>query len=231
MQGTVMMLMALSGLGCHNKGADIVYAPPTYSCYSSGCYANVYPNYVSPQSYTGCYAGGYSGCYATIYDGGCFGGGCYGGGWSCYSGCYGGGHHGCGLLSWLFRCCSFRGHGCYGGGWGSGYGSYWPDAYGGDYGYDLPYAPAMYGYARPFDYGVGAPGEAAMGYQGGMTGTPSEAAPPVPASPAPSTPSATTPSTTTPPTTTPVPDTATPPPPPRPAIPANPVPTPPKPST
>jgi hypothetical protein len=228
MQGTVMMLMALSGLGCHNKGCDVVYAAPTYSGYSSGCYANVYPSYVSPQSYTGCYAGGYSGCYATIYDGGCFGGGCYGGGLSsCYAGCYGGGHHGCGLLARLFSHCGSRRHGCY----GSGYDSYWPDSYGGDYGYDLPYSPSMYGYARPFDYGVGAPGEAAMGYQGGMTGTPSEAAPPVPATPAPSTPS----------TTTPVPDLSTPPPPPRPAVPGNVVPnpavpgdvvpTPPKPST
>ncbi len=45
MQGTVMMLMALSGLGCHNKGCDVVYVAPTYSCYSSGCYANVYPSY------------------------------------------------------------------------------------------------------------------------------------------------------------------------------------------
>jgi len=26
MQGTVLMLMALSGLGCHNKGCDVVYA-------------------------------------------------------------------------------------------------------------------------------------------------------------------------------------------------------------
>ena len=41
MQGTVVMLMALSGLGCHNKSCDVVYAPPTYSCFSSGCYANV----------------------------------------------------------------------------------------------------------------------------------------------------------------------------------------------
>ena len=28
MQGTVVMLMALSGLGCHNKSCDVVYAPP-----------------------------------------------------------------------------------------------------------------------------------------------------------------------------------------------------------
>ena len=109
MQGTVMMLMALSGLGCHNKGCDVVYAAPTYSGYSSGCYANVYPSFVSPQSDAGCYVGGYSGCYASVYDGGCFGGGCYGGGLSsCYSACYGGRHHGCGLLAKLFSCCGAR---------------------------------------------------------------------------------------------------------------------------
>ena len=28
MQGTVVMLMALSGLGCHNKSCDVVYARP-----------------------------------------------------------------------------------------------------------------------------------------------------------------------------------------------------------
>src|SRR5271165_3087587 len=105
MQGTVMMLMALSGLGCHNKGCDVAYAAPTYGCYSSGCYANVYPGFVSPQSYTGCYTGCYSGCYADVYGGGCFGGGCYGGGYSsCYSACYGGRHHGCGLFARLFGC-------------------------------------------------------------------------------------------------------------------------------
>ena len=49
MQGTVLMLMALSGLGCHNKSCDVVYSPPAYSCFSGGCYANVYPpDYVSP---------------------------------------------------------------------------------------------------------------------------------------------------------------------------------------
>ena len=226
MQGTVMMLMALSGLGCHNKGCDVVYAAPTYSCYSSGCYANVYPSYVSPQSYTGCYAGGYSGCYATIYDGGCFGGGCYGGGGSsCYSACYGGGgHHGCGFLARLFSCCSKR-HSCYGGGYGSGYGygSYGDDFYGGPGGYDLPYSPAMYGYAVPFPYGVNAPGEAAPVTAPGATMMPSEAAPPVPATPVPG---------GTAPAATPVaPDPNTPPAPPRPAVPATPVPAAPKPTT
>ena len=65
MQGTVVMLMALSGLGCHNKSCDVVYAPPLYSCFSGGCYANVYPPaYVSPSCYSGCYSSGYSGCYS-----------------------------------------------------------------------------------------------------------------------------------------------------------------------
>ena len=170
MQGTVMMLMALSGLGCHNKGYDVVYAAPTYSGYGSGCYANVYPTFVSPQSYAGCYVGGYSGCYADVYGGGCFGGGCYGGGLSsCYSACYGGGHHGCGLLARLFSCCSFKRHGCYSYGYGDGFGMYEADFYGAPYG-DLPYSPSINGYARAFNYGVGAPGEAEMGYMGGMQG-------------------------------------------------------------
>jgi hypothetical protein len=226
MQGTVMMLMALSGLGCHNRGCDVVYAASTYSCYGGGCYANVYPSYVSPQSYTGCYTGGYSGCYASFYDGGCFGGGCYGGGRSsCYSSCYGGGHHGCGLLMKLFGC----GHRKYNSGCGYGGGYAYADFYGSPYGYSLPYSPSIYGYAREFNYGVGAPGEAAMGYEGaGMGGTPTEAAPPVPATPAPS---------TTPSTVTPAPDTVSPPPAPKPVLPSTPVtpggtiPTPPKPNT
>ena len=31
MQGTLVMLVRLSGLGCHNKGCEVAYAPPTYS--------------------------------------------------------------------------------------------------------------------------------------------------------------------------------------------------------
>ncbi len=144
MQGTVLMLMALSGLGCHNKSCNVIYAPPTYGCFGGGCYANVYPNYVSPQSFTGCYTGGYSGCYASYYGGGgCFGGGCYGGGYSCYSGCYGGGysgggHHGCGLLSRLFGCCG-RKH----------FGYYNSSYYAGAYGMDSSYSPPIFGYALP----------------------------------------------------------------------------------
>ncbi len=38
------MLIALSGLGCHHKSCDVAYAPPSYSCFGGGCYANVYPS-------------------------------------------------------------------------------------------------------------------------------------------------------------------------------------------
>ena len=78
MQGTIVMLMALSGLGCHHKGCDVVYTPSCYSggCYG-GCYATAYATVVEPSCYSacysGCYSGGYSGCY-----GGCYGGGCSG---------------------------------------------------------------------------------------------------------------------------------------------------------
>ena len=53
MQGTLVMLVALSGLGCHNKGCDVAYAPPTYSsCFGvgMGCYADCYPGPVTPAS-------------------------------------------------------------------------------------------------------------------------------------------------------------------------------------
>jgi hypothetical protein len=227
MQGTVMMLMALSGLGCHNKGCDVVYVAPTHSGYDSGCYANVYPSFVSPQSGAGCYVGGYSGCYASVYDGGCFGGGCYGGGMSsCYSSCYARRHHGCGLLAKLFSCCG-RGnrHGCYSSAYDDGYlGADDPYFYGAPYGSDLPYSPSVNGRAVPFNYGVGAPGEASMGYApfGPAAGTPSEAVPPVQATPvSPAAPSATTP---------PAPEPGgAPPPTPKPVTPA--VPNPPKPTT
>ncbi len=127
MQGTVVMMMVLSGLGCHHKKCDVAYAPPAYSCFSGGCYANVYPaDYGSTSYYSGCYSGCYGGCYSSGW------GGCYGG---CYSGSYGG-HHGCGLFAKLFSCfkhsscyggcysgCYGGGYGCYGGTIGGGYGA------------------------------------------------------------------------------------------------------------
>jgi hypothetical protein len=216
MQGTVVMLMALSGLGCHNKCYDVVYAPPSYGCFGGGCYADVYPTYVAPAAFVGCYTGGYSGCYSSCFSG-CFGGGCYGGGYACYSGCYGGGyrhgHHGCGLLAMLFSC--FRGHhGGYGYGYGYGYGGY--DGYWGD---GMGYDPAIFGYALQYNYGAPVVGETAP------SSVPSEAVPPVPPSPATDMPVATPPKPGVP-----TPDTTLPAPPPRPT-PALPTPTPPKPNT
>ena len=39
MQGTIVMLMALSGLGCHHKSCDVTYVPSYYgtgACSSTG---------------------------------------------------------------------------------------------------------------------------------------------------------------------------------------------------
>jgi hypothetical protein len=102
MQGTVLVLMALSGLGCHNKYA-VAYGPPTYSAlFEVGCYANYYPNYmasgiVPPSCYSPCYAGVYSGCYG-----------------ACYPGAYAR-RHSCCFLARCFGCCS-----CGKGGYGAG---------------------------------------------------------------------------------------------------------------
>jgi hypothetical protein len=202
MQGTVLMLMALSGLGCHNKSCDVAYAPPTYSCFGGGCYANVYPtDYASPGTYSSCYSGCYSGCYS-----------------SCFSGCFGGygGGHGCGLLARLFGGCGWRKHsysygGCYGGG------CYGGGCYGGGMGYDLPYDPPIFGYALQYNYGTMGTNQYPSTPPGAMaTPVPSEAAPPVPPNPAPTTP--TTPGATMP--AAPMPETPAPavtPPPPAPA--------------
>ena len=123
MQGTIVMMMALSGLGCHHKSCAPVMASSCYaSCYSApygSCYAStqafVAPTpavdccptaYVAPSCYGGCYGMGYAtaaylpaACYDSAYTG-CYGGSCYGG--SCYGGgCYGGRRHG-GLFACLF---------------------------------------------------------------------------------------------------------------------------------
>ena len=69
MHGTVVMLMALSGLGCHYKNADVTYAPSCYSsvsdsCYS-GCYSAGYTSIVEPSCYSSCYSSGYGGYQAS----------------------------------------------------------------------------------------------------------------------------------------------------------------------
>jgi hypothetical protein len=168
MQGTVVMLMALSGLGCHNK-YDVAYAPPTYGAFigNGGCYANYYPNFmgsavVAPSCYAPCYGGMYNGCYAAGY------GGCYGGG-------YGARRHSCCFVSRLFGCC-----GCGNAGYGDPYAGYGYLGYGGPGpymggpgsfmggpgpmmggpgpmmggpGFGAPYEPAIFGYALQFNYG------------------------------------------------------------------------------
>ena len=76
MQGTIVMLMALTSLGCKHKSCDVA---PVASCYSS-CYSSCSSaSYTTVQ--TSCYT---SSCYSS-------GGSCYGGG-GCYSSCYSGGH-------------------------------------------------------------------------------------------------------------------------------------------
>lgn len=80
MHGTVVMLMALSGLGCHYKHADVVYAPSCYSGVADACYSSCYSSsVVQPVSYSSCYSSCYSeACYSP----------------SCYSSCYSGRKHG-----------------------------------------------------------------------------------------------------------------------------------------
>ena len=91
MQGTIVMLMAMSGLGCHHKHRDVAPVSACYSsCYSSGydsgCYSSYAPvatTYVVPSCYSACYSSGYSSCYSSCYSGAsfssCYGGSCYGG--------------------------------------------------------------------------------------------------------------------------------------------------------
>src|SRR5208283_3192838 len=110
MQGTIVMLMALSGLGCHHKSCDVAYVPSYYgtgACYG-GCYGGGYATVVEPSCYSGCYSSSYS-CYGGGYDS-CYSG-CYGGG---YDSCYSGRRRGC-LLSALFHC-----FGGWGGSWKQG---------------------------------------------------------------------------------------------------------------
>ena len=189
MQGTIVMLMALSGLGCHHKSCDVAYAPSYYdtgACYSGSCYGGGYATVVEPSCYSGCYSSGY-GCY----------GGCYGGYDGCYSGCYGGGYdscysgrrHGC-FLSRLFHC--FGGGGGFGH-FGGHHRAYDDGCYGGCYGcYSTSYSdysPAIFGSSMPIY-------EAPMTTGQGGYSAPSYAAP---ATPAPEVPATAAPAASTPP--------------------------------
>jgi hypothetical protein len=82
MQGTIVMLMALSGLGCHHRDCAPAVAPACYDIgYSAPVVADCAPcaqtSYVAPSSYSDCYSTGYSGCYSagyTVPTGNCFSG-------------------------------------------------------------------------------------------------------------------------------------------------------------
>lgn len=148
MQGTIVMLMALSGLGCHHRDCAPVVAT---GCYDSGysgyaapmlndCAPCAQTSYVAPSCYSGSYSTGYSGSYSAGYS-------------SCYSqpssSCYAGGwnHKRHGLFGWLCghrRSCDVcdvpvsNSCGCNGNG----------SVYGSDY------APAVFGSYTPV-YGSG----------------------------------------------------------------------------
>jgi len=122
MQGTVVMLLALSGLGCHHKQCAPAYAETCYSscysgsscysstCYSSGCYSSCYSGsscYSSCYSGSSCYSSCYSGssCYSSCYtETSCYSS-CYTE-TSCYSSCYSGPKHKHGLFGHKRRSCS-----------------------------------------------------------------------------------------------------------------------------
>jgi hypothetical protein len=71
MQGTIVMLVALSGMGCHHRSCAPVYET---SCYSS-CYSACYSTGLYGACYSGCFSGGvgtyYAGCYSSGY-GSCY---------------------------------------------------------------------------------------------------------------------------------------------------------------
>ena len=88
MQGTVVMLMALSGLGCHHKSCDVVYVPSyhgTGACSSTGYTGGA----------VGCGSSRFP-CHGCLLSGlfYCFGG--WGGSWKQGCGLFGGHHRGYG---------------------------------------------------------------------------------------------------------------------------------------
>ena len=182
MQGTIVMLMALTGVGCHNKGCnDCDYGAP----YMGGCYSSAYdvgyasygPGCYGTTSYDAYNGVGYNSCYGGGgYYGGdaCYGGGCYGGG--CYGGGGGHGHRGlfacmkrkrCGICNPAPVCAPVAYGGCYGGGYSetASFGSYTP-VYGG-------MSPQMPMLSSQGSY-QSAPMQGVPTKQGGMMGVPSK---------------------------------------------------------
>ena len=100
MQGTIAMLMALSGLGCHHKSSGPVIVDSCYSSCHSTCYSSCYSS--MPQATTvvvassQCYGSGYATVTPSCYSSSCYSA-CYSSG---HSSCYNGGH----LRRGLFSC-------------------------------------------------------------------------------------------------------------------------------
>jgi hypothetical protein len=66
MPGAVVMAIALTSLGCHNKSGDVSYLPPASSSIGSG-YTNPYPRYTTPSSYSGFYTRSFSDDVSDVY--------------------------------------------------------------------------------------------------------------------------------------------------------------------
>jgi len=144
MHGTVILMMALSGLGCHNKSCGSGYSAAPVSACSTGCdtvgsgyYASSQVGYIDSCN-SGCGGGnGYAG-YTPAYGGGMYdasyAGACYGSYES--RGCFGifKKRNGGGLFS-----CFKKNRGCYA-----------PTSYGCDAGvYDSSYSTPVFGSYTP----------------------------------------------------------------------------------
>jgi len=69
MHGAVVMVIALSGLGCNNKSCDLGDAPP--ACSATGCACtNPYAGSAAPSSHSGYDSGSYSSCDSSAHTGG-----------------------------------------------------------------------------------------------------------------------------------------------------------------
>jgi hypothetical protein len=70
MLGTVVMLMALSGLGCHNKNCDVAHSTPVSTGFTAACTANVDSSHVGPSCDSLSHASRYRGGHSPGYPGG-----------------------------------------------------------------------------------------------------------------------------------------------------------------
>jgi len=66
MQGAIVMVIAFSGLGCHNKCSDMSDAPSVYRS-TGGADTNLYRSYTTPSSYPGYDSRSYTVCDSSAY--------------------------------------------------------------------------------------------------------------------------------------------------------------------